>query len=175
MLGAEELATARLHFGHSARTGRSTDGAPYRIVAVPLSGLSGYALVVGQPLAGTDEVLDSLLVVVVLFGLAGVGIAAAAGGAVARSSLRPVRRLSDAVEQIAVTKELRPVRVSGAADVAVLARSFNDMVGSLAASRERQRRLIADAGHELRTPLDEPADERRPAAHRRPDTDAARG
>ena len=153
VLGPAELATARLHFGHSARTGRTTDGADYRVVAVPLTGLRDYALVVGEPLAGTDDVLDSLLVVVVLFGVAGVVIAAAAGTAVARSSLRPVRRLSAAVEQIAVTKELRPVRVSGAADVVVLARSFNDMVGSLAASRERQRRLIADAGHELRTPL----------------------
>jgi len=82
-----------------------------------------------------------------------VALAAGTGLAVARSGLRPVRQLSGEVERIAETKDLRPVDVSGAADVAVLARSFNDMVDSLAASRERQRRLIADAGHELRTPL----------------------
>ncbi|MGI3784340.1 MAG: sensor histidine kinase, partial [Janthinobacterium lividum] len=153
VLGPEELATARLHLGHSARSGRAADGSRYRIVAVPLANAPGVALVVGRPLAGTDGVLSSLLLVVGLIGLLGIATAAAAGTAVARSSLRPVRQLSGAVEQIAITKELRPVRVSGATDVAVLARSFNHMVGSLAASRERQRRLIADAGHELRTPL----------------------
>jgi two-component system sensor histidine kinase MprB len=153
VLGPDELATARLHFGHSARSGRTADGSRFRIVAIPIATLPGVALVVGRPLAGTDAVLRSLLLVVGLIGLLGVVTAALAGTAVARSSLRPVRQLSGAVEQIAVTKELRPVRVSGASDVAVLARSFNDMVGSLAASRERQRRLIADAGHELRTPL----------------------
>ena len=153
VLGPEELATARLHFGSSARSGETSDGERYRIVTVPIAGLPGVALVVGRPLAATDAVLGSLLLVVGVIGLLGIAIAAAAGTAVARSSLRPVRQLSGAVEQIAVTKELRPVRVSGAAAVAMLARSFNDMVGSLAASRERQRRLIADAGHELRTPL----------------------
>jgi two-component system sensor histidine kinase MprB len=153
VLGPDELATARLHFGHSARSGRTADGARFRIVAVPVASTPGVALVVGRPLASTDAVLSSLLLVVGIIGLIGIAAAAAAGTAVARSSLRPVRQLSGAVEQIAVTKELRPVRVSGATDVAVLARSFNDMVGSLAASRERQRRLIADAGHELRTPL----------------------
>ncbi|HRD63306.1 MAG TPA: histidine kinase dimerization/phospho-acceptor domain-containing protein, partial [Nocardioides sp.] len=34
-----------------------------------------------------------------------------------------------------------------------LASAFNQMLASLAASRDRQRRLVADAGHELRTPL----------------------
>ena len=153
VLGPDELATARLDFGHSARSGRTTDGSRVRIVSIPLPDLPGVALVVARPLAGTDDVLSSLLLVVGVIGLVGIAIAAVAGSAVARSSLRPVHQLSGAVEQIAATKELRPVRVSGATDVAVLARSFNDMVGSLAASRERQRRLIADAGHELRTPL----------------------
>jgi two-component system sensor histidine kinase MprB len=153
VLGPDELTTARLHFGHSARSGTTADGARFRIVTIPIPSQPGLALVVGRPLAATDAVLNSLLLVVGVIGLLGIAIAAAAGTAVARSSLRPVRQLSGAVEQIAVTKELRPVRVSGAADVAALARSFNDMVGSLAASRERQRRLIADAGHELRTPL----------------------
>ena len=37
--------------------------------------------------------------------------------------------------------------------MAGLADSFNRMLASLGSSRERQQRLIADAGHELRTPL----------------------
>ncbi|MGI3784673.1 MAG: hypothetical protein ACRYG2_28265, partial [Janthinobacterium lividum] len=96
VLGPDELATARLHFGSSARSGRMSDGERVRIVAVPITNLSGVALVVGRPLAATDGVLSSLLLVIGVIGLLGIAIAAAAGRAVARSSLRPVRQLSDA-------------------------------------------------------------------------------
>jgi two-component system sensor histidine kinase MprB len=90
----------------------------------------------------------------IIFGVAGVIIAAIAGAYVARSSLRPVRELSAAVEHVTVTKELRPITINATSgDLAVLAESFNLMLQSLASSRERQARLIADAGHELRTPL----------------------
>ena len=71
----------------------------------------------------------------------------------ARSSLRPVRQLSAAVEQITATTELMPIEIDATGDLAVLAESFNQMLRSLTSSRERQAQLIADAGHELRTPL----------------------
>ena len=153
VLGADELAVARLHMGHSARSGQSGDGEAYRIVAVPIADLPGYALVLGRPLETTTNILGSLGVVLLVFGVTGVIAAAVAGATVARSSLRPVRRLSAAVERVAATKELRPVPISGSSDIARLAESFNLMLRSLASSRERQRQLIADAGHELRTPL----------------------
>ena len=76
-----------------------------------------------------------------------------AGWAVARNGLRPVRRLTSDAEQIARTEHLAPLRVEGDDEVARLASAFNQMLTSLAASRDRQRRLVADAGHELRTPL----------------------
>jgi two-component system, OmpR family, sensor histidine kinase MprB len=79
--------------------------------------------------------------------------AAAAGWAVARNGLRPVRRLTDAVEAIAETEDLRPLPVEGDDEIARLATAFNGLLAALSASRDRQRRLVADAGHELRTPL----------------------
>jgi two-component system sensor histidine kinase MprB len=88
-----------------------------------------------------------------LFGLAGVIGAAAAGWGVARNGLRPLRRLTSAVEHIAMTEDLRPLRVEGDDEVARLATAFNQMLLALGASRDRQRRLVADASHELRTPL----------------------
>ncbi len=88
-----------------------------------------------------------------LFGLAGVIGAGLAGWAVARNGLRPVRRLTAAVEQIARTEDLRPLPVEGDDEIARLATAFNQMLTALAASRDRQRQLVADAGHELRTPL----------------------
>ena len=97
--------------------------------------------------------LKRLGAVMLLFGLAGVVGAAAAGWAVARNGLRPVRRLTQAVEEIARTEELAPLPVEGDDEIARLATAFNAMLATVAASRDRQRRLVADAGHELRTPL----------------------
>lgn len=152
-VGDEELALARLHNGVSARSGTDTEGRPFRMVAVPLDGLDNYALVLGRPLNVTNDILSSLWIVLVLFGATGVVLAGAAGTAVARSGLRPVRQLTAAVEYVAQTDDLTPITVTGSGDVARLADSFNRMLSSLTSSRERQQRLIADAGHELRTPL----------------------
>jgi two-component system, OmpR family, sensor histidine kinase MprB len=153
VLGAEELAVARLQSGYSARSGVTTGGEEYRIVAVPITDLGNYALILGRPLQPTNDILSSLWLVLIIFGVGGVIIAAVVGAYVARSSLRPVRELSAAVEQIGVTKELTPITIRASGDIAVLAESFNQMLRSLASSRERQAQLIADAGHELRTPL----------------------
>jgi two-component system sensor histidine kinase MprB len=76
-----------------------------------------------------------------------------AGWAVARNGLRPVRRLTTAVEDIARTQRLDPIPIEGSDEVARLAQSFNEMLLALSASQHRQRQLVADAGHELRTPL----------------------
>ena len=154
VLGATELAVARLQSGYSARNGVTSGGDAYRIVAVPITDLGNYALVLGRPLRPTNDILSSLWLVLIIFGVAGVIIAAVVGAYVARSSLRPVRELSAAVDYVSVTQELTPITINApAGDIAVLAESFNQMLQSLASSRERQARLIADAGHELRTPL----------------------
>ncbi len=153
VLGPKELAVARLQSGYSARSGVTSGGGDYRIVAVPITDLGNYALVLGRPLRPTNDILSSLWLVLIIFGVAGVIIAAVVGAYVARSSLRPVRELSAAVEHVTVTKELRPITINATGDIAVLAESFNQMLQSLASSRDRQARLIADAGHELRTPL----------------------
>jgi len=154
LLGPKELAVARLQSGYSAHNGVTSGGEAYRIVAVPITDLGNYALVLGRPLQPTNDILSSLWLALIIFGVAGVIIAAVVGAYVARSSLRPVRELSAAVEHVTVTKELTPITINApAGDIAVLAESFNQMLQSLASSRERQARLIADAGHELRTPL----------------------
>ncbi|WP_425561278.1 sensor histidine kinase [Microlunatus panaciterrae] len=153
VLGAEELSIARLQQGASARTGRTGDGQEYRIVAVPITELGNYALVLGRPLQPTKDILSSLWVVLIIFGVSGVVVAAAAGATVARSSLRPVRTLTRAVEHVTETDDLAPIAVTGDDELSRLAEAFNLMLRSLASSRERQRQLIADAGHELRTPL----------------------
>jgi two-component system, OmpR family, sensor histidine kinase MprB len=153
VLTSKEVAISKLQVGTSARTGEATNGQRYRIVAVPITELGNYALVVGRPLEATNTILSSLWLVLIIFGLAGVILAAIAGAAVARSSLAPMRSLSAAVDHIRRTGELRPIEIKASGDIALLADAFNRMLTSLASSRQRQQRLIADAGHELRTPL----------------------
>ncbi|HEX8510361.1 MAG TPA: HAMP domain-containing sensor histidine kinase [Propionibacteriaceae bacterium] len=153
-LGPDEIAVAKLQQGISLRSGAASDGAEYRIVAVPMTDLDNFALVLGRPLQPTNNILSSLWFVLILFGAAGVIVASIAGAAVARSSLRPLRQLSAAVEHVTATDELTPIEVTGSSDdLNRLADAFNRMLTSLKSSRERQQRLIADAGHELRTPL----------------------
>jgi two-component system sensor histidine kinase MprB len=106
-----------------------------------------------QSLEDQQKTLKSLGVVCLLLGIAGVTIAAVVGWAVARTGQRPVRRITSDVERIARTEDLAPLPVEGDDEIARLATAFNQMLTSLAASRDRQRRLVADAGHELRTPL----------------------
>jgi two-component system, OmpR family, sensor histidine kinase MprB len=153
VLGPQELAVARLQGAPSARSGVATDGSEYRIVAIPLTELGDAALVVGRPLEGLNDTLTSLWLALIIFGAAGVVLAAVAGSAVARSSLRPLRDLSAAVEHVTLTGDLTPISIEGSADVVRLAEAFNRMLRFLRSSQERQQRLIADAGHELRTPL----------------------
>ena len=84
------------------------------------------------------------------------GIAGAAwlGRVVARAGLVPVERLTEAVEDVAVTMDLtRPIEVAGVDEIARLGRSVNTMLTAIDTSRRAQRALVEDAGHELRTPL----------------------
>ncbi len=151
-LGRPELDVARGGATQSVRTVVAEDGERFRVVTVP-SQERGLALVLAQSLDSQQRTLAKLGLVMLLFGLAGVIAAAAAGWAVARNGLRPVRRLTAAVEAIAETEDLRPLPVEGDDEIARLAGAFNSMLVALAASRDRQRQLVADAGHELRTPL----------------------
>jgi two-component system, OmpR family, sensor histidine kinase MprB len=130
-----------------------TDPAQYRVAAVPLPSRFNSALVISQPLTDTQNLVNRIGLLMAALSVAGIAIAAWAGVAVARSGLRPIQDLTEGTEQVARTGELRPVPVRGTDELARLATSFNTMLGALGAVRERERRLIADAGHELRTPL----------------------
>ncbi|MFE4519527.1 sensor histidine kinase [Kitasatospora sp. NPDC056783] len=137
------------------REGRYTNGDP---ALVRLTMDPRYTVpVVVMVAAPTQPIEDSLQSLAFLLGSVATGgilLAAIAGRLVARSALKPVDRLTDAVEHIARTEEVgTTIPVHGDDEIARLSTSFNSMSTALANSRERQTRLIADAGHELRTPL----------------------
>ncbi|WP_033312352.1 HAMP domain-containing sensor histidine kinase [Streptomyces iakyrus] len=115
-----------------------------------------YSLVIALPLKGTQSTLNELALILVLVSGVGVLGAGAAGLAVARAGLRPVDKLTEAVEHVARTEDLNiriPVEDDSEDEIARLSHSFNSMTSALASSRDLQQQLIADAGHELRTPL----------------------
>jgi two-component system, OmpR family, sensor histidine kinase MprB len=122
-----------------------------RVLAVRLD--SGNSLLLSKSLAPTGKVLKRLGTVLLIVGGIGVAVAAIAGGMVASAGLRPVARLTQAAERVARTDDLRPIPVFGNDELARLTEAFNMMLRALAESRDRQARLVADAGHELRTPL----------------------
>ncbi|MEE1942633.1 HAMP domain-containing sensor histidine kinase [Streptomyces sp. TRM 70361] len=128
-------------------------GAEYRVLTTPLRGTDA-ALTVSRPLDEVDATLDTLALVLGLVAAAGVLGAAGAGVLLARAGLRPVDRLTEAVEHVARTEDLAVrIPVEGNDEVARLSRSFNSMTAALAVSRDLQQQIVADAGHELRTPL----------------------
>lgn len=152
--GPQELSVARRQQGFSARSGVASNGVAYRIVAVPFrSSTENFALVLGRPLQATDNIMGTLAWSLAIFGILGVGVSSAIGFVIALSTIRPVRHLTEAVTRVTNTNELSPIPVEAAGELGELGRSFNTMLNSLQLSRERQQRLIADAGHELRTPL----------------------
>ncbi|WP_333617639.1 sensor histidine kinase [Dietzia sp.] len=135
---------------HHAASSLNTAGGK-QILAV--ANRDGSTLVLAQDLGPTRAVLNRLAIVLSIVGALGIVLAAAAGTAVGRTGLAPVGRLTRAVERVARTDDLRPIPVAGDDELARLTYAFNQMLHALQESRERQSRLVADAGHELKTPL----------------------
>ncbi|MDT7768719.1 MAG: two-component system, OmpR family, sensor histidine kinase MprB, partial [Mycobacterium sp.] len=145
-VGPPEKAVIRGDLFMSRRT-----AADQRVLAVHLP--NGSSLLISKSLAPTDAVMTKLRWVLLIVGGVGMAVAAVAGGMVTQAGLRPVGRLTRAAERVARTDDLRPIPVFGSDELARLTEAFNMMLRALAESRERQARLVTDAGHELRTPL----------------------
>jgi two-component system sensor histidine kinase MprB len=127
-------------------------GAHVRVLTSPLA--QGVAVQVARSLSEVDGTLHRLEVILLLVTVGGVGLAAGLGGLVARATVSPVRRLTEATEHVAATSDLTSrIDTGGTDELSRLAGSFNSMLGALETSLQAQRQLVADASHELRTPL----------------------
>jgi two-component system, OmpR family, sensor histidine kinase MprB len=128
------------------------DGVHLRVLTAPLGDLG--AVQVARPLDDADRVLDRLRVVLVLLVLVGTALAAAASRLFARRAIAPVTELTEAAEHIEATGDLaRRVDAAGDDEVGRMAARFNAMLARLQRSQSQQRQLVADASHELRTPV----------------------
>ena len=132
------------------------EGTHLRMITFPYALPFGerYAIQVARPLTEVDNTLDRLRTFLILIALAGIGLAGGLGLVVARAALAPVRRLTEAAENVAQTGDLSErIEVDGEDELSRLASRFNTMLAALEASARAQRQLVADASHELRTPL----------------------
>jgi signal transduction histidine kinase len=76
-----------------------------------------------------------------------------AGLVIARQISRPMRRLTLAAREIAHGDLDHRAPVEGSAEQRSLAQSFNEMTDKLSRALATEKRFVADASHQLRTPL----------------------
>jgi two-component system sensor histidine kinase MprB len=127
-------------------------GLPIRVYTFQYA--PGFAVQVVSRVSEIDQALARLRWVLVLVGAGGVGLAALLGLLVTRAVLSPVRRLTEATEHVAATRDLSErIDATRQDELGRLASSFNTMLSALEDSVVAQRQLVADASHELRTPL----------------------
>jgi two-component system, OmpR family, sensor histidine kinase MprB len=134
---AATVALAR-HGGRAFLRDAHINGVHVRILAESFG--NGRVVQLAQPVTEVDSLLGRLI----------------AGAAV-----QPLKRLTAATEHVAATRDLsRRIEPVGEDEIGRLAASFNEMldalersVSALDASVHAQRQLVADASHELRTPV----------------------
>jgi two-component system, OmpR family, sensor histidine kinase MprB len=119
------------------------------------------ALQLARPLSGVEHVLRRLRLVLLILCAGGIALAAVLGRLAARRVLAPLAEVAATARHIEETEDLSSrLRVHADDEVGELATRFNAMIERLQHSREAlddsvraQRQLVADASHELRTPI----------------------
>jgi two-component system sensor histidine kinase MprB len=142
-------------------------GVPLRELVLPVRVTLGFgfaqpaALQLARPLNGVNHILAKLRLVLLLLCAGGVALAAVLGRLAARRVLAPLSEVAQTAEHISETEDLSSrIRVHADDEVGALATRFNAMMERLQGSRaaldasvRAQRQLVADASHELRTPI----------------------
>lgn len=71
----------------------------------------------------------------------------------AKGMTRPLRQMADAANAMSAGEAVEPIEVTSNDEVGQLATAFNSMALDLAESDRHQRDFVANASHELRTPV----------------------
>ena len=147
-VAARAAATRRRAVGRVER-----DGQEFAEVALPLQISDNLVLLLSARL---DDVLAGVAPVrrnILLAGGIGLGVAWFAGSMAALRLVRRIRRLEEAAVRIAKGDLTVPVRDEGRDEIGQLAEAFERMRARLANVEKARRAFIANASHELKTPL----------------------
>jgi heavy metal sensor kinase len=122
--------------------------------ALVSSAEGGLLLVVAGSLEDRNEALDGLRAQLLVAGPVGLVLASLAGYLLAGAALRPVEAMRRRAGQISADTASHRLPLPRSHDeISRLGETLNAMLARLDAGLRRERRFVADAGHELRTPL----------------------
>jgi two-component system sensor histidine kinase MprB len=143
---------AALGGGEPFLSDRTADGVHLRVITVPIPGVGAVQL--ARSLENVDAVLGRLRIVLALLVVTGTAFAAGMARLFSRPVMRPISELTRTAEHIEATGDLgRRIGARGSDEVGRMAQRFDAMLDRVQASQTAQRRLVADASHELRTPV----------------------
>jgi signal transduction histidine kinase len=123
--------------------------------AIPqsLRGEPGWVTVLSTPLADVDDNVALITRQIVIAGVIAILLALGAGWFAARAHSRRLRRLEAAAEKVAEGDLETPIPVDSNDEVGQLALAFNEMQTRLRRLDSARKEFIANASHELRTPI----------------------
>jgi signal transduction histidine kinase len=155
LLSTDQIARVRRGGAVDLSGSRLGDSRPYRVVGVPAgTSVAPTTVLVAVSLADQERTSVALRWAVAAGGLALTLALALASWLLIGSSLRPVEALRRGAADITGAGASRRLPVPDAQDeVRRLAETLNDMLGRLDVAAARQRAFIADAAHELRSPI----------------------
>ncbi|MHB8991085.1 MAG: sensor histidine kinase, partial [Chloroflexota bacterium] len=150
-------AFATAWWGTPASYTATMKGQRYRALLAPLPGAGeprGFILVVSS-LQEEDAALGRVRFLLLAGNALGLLLAVGVSWLIARNGLKPIEEITQTARAIALSHGLgRRLKVGRSRDeVGRLAVTFNEMLASLDAAYEAQRRFVSDASHELRSPL----------------------
>jgi signal transduction histidine kinase len=129
------------------------DGAA-RVLARPAAGDARVVVTVGQSLGDRDETLSRLVASFALGGPVAILLASLLGYALASAALAPVEAMRRRAGEVSFGAYMEGLPLPAARDeVRRLGETLNEMLERLQRSFERERHFVADASHELRTPV----------------------
>lgn len=159
LLPEDALARAAITHGRTGIESVELDGRPLRMYAAPIADAlgpaAGGAVLVASDTSDIADTTGSVVAGVVLSGAAVALLAAIAAAVLTRRGLRPLGSLADAAGEIERTADLsrRLPEVATLDEIGRLTGVLNRMLSSLEQARAGERRFLADASHELRTPV----------------------
>ena len=126
-----------------------------RMLARPVATSHGLRIVVtGASLQDSADTLKGLITSFLIFGPIAVLIASGAGYVLATVGFRPVEAMRQRATRISLSRGGERLPLPDARDeIRRLGETLNEMLDRMEASFERERQFVADASHELRTPV----------------------